>query len=106
LSDADLQHCNLKDAYLGRKAGDRSCLDLANAVFYGAILGKAVFVGADLQGADFRMARLDGAKFTGARIGGAKFEGATSVPDELLSALGEDLVAPEGARVGARAATS
>lgn len=122
LAAADLQRCNLKDAYLGRKADDRSGLDLrqadfygadctgasfrgvlaAGAVFYEAVLDSAVFAGADLRGADFRMARLAGAEFSGARIGGARFQGATSVPREVAELLGDELVARQGAEVGAR----
>lgn len=123
LVGADLQRCNLKDAYLGRRTGDRSVLDLSDADFYGAdctgasfrdvvavgaafyeaVLDGAVFAGADLRRADFRMARLSGVNFSGARIGGARFQGATDVPDEVSDLLGNGLVANDGAEVGRRA---
>ena len=96
LVSADLQRCNLRGAYLGRKSGDKWRLDMSHAdlfgadcteasfrdviandaVFYGAILEGTVFEGAELRGADFRNARLKGAKFGGAKLKGAKFGGA------------------------------
>jgi hypothetical protein len=107
LQDADLQNCDLRNAYVGRKAGDQWAVDLSRADLYGAKcerasfkgvvaretvflqaeLSKAVFSGADCSGADFRLAKLDGAKFDGARIAGAKFEGAEGIPDEVAALL-------------------
>ena len=107
LQQADLQHCDLRNAYIGRKAGDRSPVDLTRADLYGAKcdrasfkaviargtvfmeaeLRKTVFSGADCRSADFRWAKLDGAKFDGAQIGGARFDGAEGVPDQLVALL-------------------
>ena len=107
LQEADLQHCDLRNAYIGRKAGDRSAVDLSRADLYGAKcdrasfksviargtvfmeaeLRKTVFSGADCRNADFRWAKLDGAKFDGAQIGGARFDGAEGVPDQLVVLL-------------------
>ena len=107
LQQADLQSCDLRNAYIGKKAGDRSAVDLSRADLYGAKcerasfkaviargtvfmeadLQKAVFSGADCRNADFRWAKLNGAKFDGAQIGGAKFEGAEGVPDQLMALL-------------------
>ena len=120
LISADLQRCNLTDAYLGRKQGDKHRLNLSNAdlfgadctgtsfreviaigtVFYQAKLEGAVFVGAKLQKADFRNACLKGAQFSGAKIEGARFQGARDVPPELSRLLSEDLVGLSGAWVG------
>jgi hypothetical protein len=67
LQGADLQNCDLRNAYIGRKAGDDSAVDLSKAdlygancdrasfketraretVFMGAVLTKAVFIDAD-----------------------------------------------------------
>ena len=83
LRDADLQNCDLTNAYLGRKQGDRTALDLSRADLYGArcertsfraaiaretvfadaVLRKAVFTAADCRSADFRRASLEGARF-------------------------------------------
>ena len=107
LQQADLQHCDLRNAYIGRKVGDRSPVDLSRADLYGAKcdrasfkaviargavfmeaeLRKTVFSGADCRNADFRWAKLDGAKFDGAQIGGARFDGAEGVPDQLVALL-------------------
>lgn len=111
LQDADLQNCDLRNAYMGKKTGDKWAVDLSRADLYGANcdrasfkevvacetvfmeaeLRKTVFTGADCRGADFRRAKVDGAKFDGAQIGGAKFEGAEGVPDEVAALLDERL---------------
>ena len=120
LISADLQRCNLTDAYLGRKLGDTRGLNLSNAdlfganctgasfrevvaigaVFYQATLEGAVFVGAKLQKADFRNTCLKGARFSGAKIEGARFQGARDMPSELSGLLSDDLVGLQGAEVG------
>jgi uncharacterized protein YjbI with pentapeptide repeats len=117
LSRADLQGCNLTNAYLGLKDGDKTVVDLTNAdffqanlteaslkgvkaagaVFFGASLVNTVFSGADLTGADFRnadltgadfrKAELHGAKFDGAGLEGARFSGALDVPAEVVGQL-------------------
>jgi len=112
LQDADLQNCDLRNAYVGKKAGDERAVDLSRADLYGAKcdrasfkevvahetvfleaeLRKAVFTDADCRRADFRWAKLDGAKFGGARIGGARFEGAEGVPEEVAVLLDERMV--------------
>lgn len=104
LQDADLQNCDLSNAYLGKKQGDQAAVDLSRADLYGAKcarasfkaailretvfadadLKKTVFTGADCRGADFRRASLEGAKFQsdaakelpGADLRGADFRGA------------------------------
>jgi len=121
LRGADLQNCDLRNAYLGRKAGDKAPVDLSRAdlysskcdrasfkgvvafetVFMEAELKRAVFTGADCRSADFRWANLEGAKFDGAQIGGAKFEGAIDVPETVAELLTEDLRGREGAVVPA-----
>jgi uncharacterized protein YjbI with pentapeptide repeats len=83
LHDADLQNCDISNAYLGKKQGDEAAVDLSRADLYGATctrasfkaailretvfvdgeLTKAVFTGADCRGADFRRATLAGAQF-------------------------------------------
>src|SRR5205085_6403415 len=98
LTYADLQGCNLQNAYLGARP-DRA-VDLTgadffqsdltsaslrgahapNAVFYGATLHDTVFEGCDLTDADFREADLLGARFAGARLEGARFDGAKNLP--------------------------
>ncbi len=118
LSLADLQGCNLTNAYLGRKAGDKKVVNLTKAdlfqanladaslkgvnavgaVFFGARLVSTVlseadlteadFRNADLTGADFRKAELRGAKFDGADLKGARFSGAFNVPAEVAGQLG------------------
>jgi len=120
LRGADLQRCNLCNAYLGRKAGDKFSLDLSTAdlfeadcagaslrrvvargaVFYQARLERTVLIDANLEDADLRYAVLTGASFAGARIGGAKFEGATDVPDEVRELLTENAVGKAGSVVG------
>jgi hypothetical protein len=107
LVSADLQKCNLRGAYLGRKSGDKWRLNLENAdlfgadctaasfrdvianeaVFYKAILEGTVFAGAELRRADFRNAHLKGAKFGGAKIEGARFAGAEDIPQEVEKLL-------------------
>lgn len=107
LSQADLQGCNLTGAYLGRKDGDKTVVDLtdadlfeanltgaslksvkaAGAVFYGATLVRTVLSYADLTDADFRAAKLDGANFNMARIDGAKFSGASDIPADIAIRL-------------------
>jgi uncharacterized protein YjbI with pentapeptide repeats len=114
LQRMDLQRCDLRNAYLGRKEGDKGVLNLsradlfeaicdgaslrgvdaADAVFYRASLVNTVFVGANLVGADFREAHLAGAKFAGAQIGGARFEGARDVPGVVAELLDDQFVAP------------
>ena len=123
LVSADLQRCNLRDAYLGRKPGDKLRLNLSNAdlfgadctgasfrdviangsVFYEATLEGTVFIGAELKNADFRIAHLSGAKFSGAKIEGACFKEATDVPLEVAELLNDDLVGISGAEVGKEA---
>ncbi len=104
LQDADLQACDLSNAYLGKKQGDKDAVDLSRADLYGANcarasfkaailnetvladadLEKTVFIGADCRGADFRRAKLEGAKFQsdpakelpGADLRGADFRDA------------------------------
>jgi uncharacterized protein YjbI with pentapeptide repeats len=117
LSRADLQGCNLTNAYLGRKIEDKTVVDLTNAdlfeadltdaslkgvnaagaVFFGATLVNTVLSGADLTGADFRnadltkadfrKAKLRGAQFGGAGVAGARFSGALDVPAEVAGQL-------------------
>jgi uncharacterized protein YjbI with pentapeptide repeats len=104
LLHADLQRCNLQNAYLGKRP-DR-CPDLSHAdffeadlmgaslkdavareaVFFRATMRETVLRGADLRGANFREAdlrdarfdnaKLEGADFTGAQLGNARFAGA------------------------------
>lgn len=119
LQDADLQNCNLSNAYLGQKTGEIWRLDLSRADLYGtkcdrasfkavianqtvfleSELRKAVFTGADCRGADFRWAKLDGAKFDGAQIGGAQFQDAEGIPDEVAALLDDKLAGRTGAVV-------
>lgn len=119
LEDADLQNCDLRNAYVGKKAGDAWAVNLSRADLYGARcdrasfkavvaretvfleaeLRKAVFTDADCRGADFRWAKLDGARFEGAQIGGAKFEGAEGVPEEVAALLDERKEGRPGATV-------
>lgn len=109
LEDADLQNCDLRNAYIGQKAGDAWAVNLSRADLYGAKcdrasfkavvareavfmeaeLRKTVFIDSDCTGADFRWAKLDGAKFAGAQIGGARFEGAEGVPEEVTALLND-----------------
>jgi uncharacterized protein YjbI with pentapeptide repeats len=119
LSRADLQKCCLRRAYLGRKRGDRTVLDLSEAdlfeadctgaslrevravhtTFYRGVFAEAVLAEADLTGADFRAAVLTGADFSGARIGGARFRDAQDVPDAVQALLDGDGTARPDARV-------
>jgi hypothetical protein len=123
LRRADLQRCNLRNAYLGLKKGDRRSLDLSyadlfeadcsgaslkgvtavGAVFYRCTLTRTVFTDANLEEADFRAACLTDATFAGARLGGARFDGAKDLPAEIAHLLDGGAVAPPGTTV-ARAA--
>ncbi|MDQ6915550.1 MAG: pentapeptide repeat-containing protein [Actinomycetota bacterium] len=115
LRHADLQECNLRNAYLGRRfdrqpdmsRADFFQADLSGASLKGAAATEAVFFRAKLQGtilreadlrdADFREADLQGASFDGARLAGARFGGATNVPEHLAALLdGEARVAADG----------
>jgi Pentapeptide repeats (8 copies) len=123
LSRADLQKCELSNAYLGRKDGDTASLNLSHAdlylavckgtsfkaatafksIFYRADLENAVLTEADCTAADFRNANLSNAKFLGselrdadfrgATISGAKFAGATNIPADVTRFLDTDGVA-------------
>lgn len=119
LPGADLQNCNLRNAYLGTRTGDKQPVDLTRAdlyasmcerasfkgviaveaVFMEAELNKAVFTDANCTDADFRWANLEGAKFEGAHVEGARFEGATGVPEPIVELLTDDLRGRPGARV-------
>lgn len=121
LQHADLQRCNLRDAYLGVRP-DRS-VDLSRADFFEADLSRASLKGAkahgavffrtvmhdavlrdsDLTSADFRDADLKGATFVGACVSGARFRGAHDVPAEVSELLDDDGRVPPGSglRVGA-----
>jgi hypothetical protein len=124
LQRADLQHCNLANAYLGWKSDDdrgvnltgadlydASCISasfkkacLHKTVFYKAVLQKASMIEADCTEADFREANLKGAnltgaKFAGAQIGGADFAGAKGIPPEVAELLDTEQKAPEDAVV-------
>ena len=119
LLGADLQQCNLTNAYLGDRRGRRVNLsdadlyqaDLTRAslrqatarktVFKGAVLTKTVFEDAVLTDADFRDAKLEGARFAGATIGGARFAGASHIPPAVAKLLDEAQRAPEGTTVPA-----
>ncbi len=94
LRNADLQHTNLSQAYLGDRV--RHGIDISGAdffeadlsgaslngitakktVFYLAACRKTRFAGACLCGTDFRDADLQGARFDGADLTGARFDGA------------------------------
>jgi hypothetical protein len=120
LRGADLQHCDLSDAFLGRRPGTTEVVDLstadlfeancARASFRGAQLKGAVFYGANLEGAtladadcsdaDFRGATLTRARFKGALIGGARFTDASGLPEGVAKLLDDDFTAPPGATVG------
>jgi hypothetical protein len=123
LRKADLQHCNLRNAYIGRKTGDPRVVDLSEAdlfesdcagasfkevvayktVFYRAGLEGTVLTDADCREADFREARLLGSRFGGAQLEGARFAGADGVPDEVVKLLDEHKVGRPGAVVPKRA---
>jgi hypothetical protein len=107
LSQADLQSCNLTEAYLGQKKGDKKIVDLTNAdlfkanltdaslkganaagaVFREGTLVRTVLTGANLTGANFESAKLDGANFDGARLAGAQFSGAFDIPAYVADRL-------------------
>jgi pentapeptide repeat protein len=131
LAGADLQYCNLQNAYLGWKSDDDPGVNLTEADLYQARCGRAsfkkarlnktVFLEADLQkasmieadctDADFRGANLTGANltgadFAGAQIGGANFVGARGVPLGVATLLDAEQTAPEGAVVAKPRAAS
>ena len=105
LTHADLQRCNLQNAYLGAR-GDR-IVDLSGAdffeadlsyaslrgararevVFYGATLHGTVFDDADLTSADFRGADLKGVRFGTAILADARFDGAQNAPPDIAAQL-------------------
>ena len=120
LQGADLQHCNLQNAYLGWKSDDDRGVNLTDAdlyeascsrasfkkaclrstVFFKADLQKASMIEADCTEADFRDANLaganlTGAKFAGAQIGGANFAGAREIPPEVAALLDTEQKAPK-----------
>lgn len=119
LQGADFQNCDLRNAYIGRKAGDDSAVDLSRAdlygakcdrasfketraretVFMGAVLTKAVFIDADCTEADFRYSKMEGAKFGGAKIAGARFDGAEGIPEDVTPLLNDEMVGRPGAVV-------
>jgi uncharacterized protein YjbI with pentapeptide repeats len=118
LTDADLQGCNLQNAYLGKRPDREPDLsradffeaDLSGASLKGAkaletvffrtrlhrtVLRNAKLMGADfreaeLAAADFRGADLEGVRFDGANLAGARFNGATNVPEDLALQLDGD----------------
>lgn len=116
---ADLQHCDLTDAFLGTRPGAGAVVDLSAAdlfeancsrasfrgarlnrtVFYGATLENATLSDSDCTNADFRKAVLAGARFNGAMIGGARFSDATGLPPEVAELLDDTYTAPDGAKV-------
>jgi hypothetical protein len=105
LRGADLQNCDLANAYLGKRTKQDDPVDLSGADLYGANckrasfraailreavfvdapLNKTVFTAADCRDADFRRAELQDATFAndptkqwpGADLQGADFRGAT-----------------------------
>lgn len=119
LHKADLQRCDLRNGYIGRKTGDQHVVDLTDAdlfeakcahasfkgvvayrtVFYGASLEGAVLTDADCREANFREAKLSGSKFGGARIGGAIFADAEGIPDAVANLLDDQQVGLPGAVV-------
>jgi hypothetical protein len=119
LKGADLQGCNLTEAYLGRKDADDKRADLTGADLFGAdltraslkgivaqgtafrnaVLSRTVLTGADLRGANFSWAKLDGAKFDGARVEGALFEGAIDIPPDIASRLDSNQRVPSGSTI-------
>lgn len=123
LSHADLQRCELSNAYLGRKDGDTTNVDLSYADLYLAVCKRAsfrsakafktTFLSADLQGAvlseadctnaNFKGAKLLGADFSGATISGAKFAGASDIPADVAHLLDHNDVAAPGSVVPERA---
>jgi Pentapeptide repeats (8 copies) len=124
LQRADLQHCNLQNAYLGWKSDDDRGVNLTEAdlyesncsrasfkkaclhktVFFRADLTKASMIDADCTEADLREANLAGANLTGAnlagaQIGGADFAGARDIPPEVAELLDAAQKGLEGAVV-------
>lgn len=109
LVGADLQHCNLQQAYLGSRSPQDPTVDLTGvdffeadlssaslrharapgAVFYGAILRGTVFEGCDLTAGDFRQADLQGARFANAVLVNARFDGAKNLPAEIAALVDE-----------------
>lgn len=107
LAHADLQRCNLQNAYLGSRGerrvdmsgadffeADLTCASLRGAcareaVFYGATLHSTVFEDCDLTAADFRHADLLGASFAGAVLADARFDDARNPPAEIVTLLGD-----------------
>jgi hypothetical protein len=63
LVSADLQRCNLRDAYLGRKRGDKHGLNLLNADLFGS----------DCTGASFREVTANGSAFIEATLEGSVY---------------------------------
>jgi hypothetical protein len=112
LRQADLQECNLRNAYLGRRFDRRPDMsradffqaDLSGASLKGASATHAVFFRAKLQGtilseadlrdADFREAELQDASFDGALLDGARFDGATNVPEQIAALLDREACVP------------
>jgi type II secretory pathway pseudopilin PulG len=119
LQHADLQHCNLQEAYLGVRP-DRK-VDLSNAdlfgadltraslkgatahraVFFRAVLRETVLRDSDLTQADFRAADLEGARFDGAHLSGARFGDAKAIPPEVIALLDDDGRVPLASTAGA-----
>jgi hypothetical protein len=118
LQHADLQRCNLQEAYLGVRP-DRS-VDLSRAdffeanltsaslkgakaqgtVFFQAVLHDTVLSESDLTEADFRGADLRGARFEGARLSGVRFDGAKNIPPEVSELLDDDGCVPPAIPAG------
>jgi uncharacterized protein YjbI with pentapeptide repeats len=101
LRQADLQGCNLQNAYLGERPdrrpdlseadlfeADLSGASLANAkackaVFFRATMRGTVLRKADLREANFSQADLRDARFDGADLAGAVFDGAKNLPPDI-----------------------
>ncbi|MGY1760689.1 pentapeptide repeat-containing protein [Geodermatophilus sp. SYSU D00779] len=118
LAGADLQRCNLRNAYLGTREQERP-VDLSGAdlfeadctgaslrgvvaegvVLYRARLEGATLVGANLARADLRAAKLTGARLAGALIEGARFDGAEDIPRNVAVLLSDGSVGRPGAVV-------
>jgi uncharacterized protein YjbI with pentapeptide repeats len=113
LRGADLQNCDLSNAYLGKKHREDEAIDLSRADLYGAncerasfraaiaceavfvdaTLRKTVFTAADCRDADFRRASLEGAKFESdpaKKFPGADLRGADFRDAELAGATFAD----------------
>ncbi len=93
LQNADLQHCDLRKAYIGKKTGDERAVDLSeadlfeskcagasfkeviacNTVFYNAGLQGTVLSKANCEEADFRDAKCEEADFRDANCKNADF---------------------------------